>query len=71
MVTGSAYALQAAKEKGHSVVICDHARCEKVFSGELRQRMYYVEPSGEVCISSKLRRRVIRKADPIPTRRPF
>jgi hypothetical protein len=27
--------------------------------------MYNVEPSGEVCISSKFRRRVIRKADPI------
>lgn len=63
------YALQAAKEKGHSVIICDHARYEKVFSGRLRQRMYYVEPSGEVCISPMLRRRVIRKADSIPTSR--
>src|SRR4029077_12264623 len=60
------YALQAAKEKRHSVAIFDRARFDKNFCGELWQRMYNVEPSGEVCISSKFRRRVIRKADPIP-----
>lgn len=66
------YALQAAKEKGHSVGICDHARFDKNFSsGELWQRRYIIEPSGEVCISSKFRRRIIRKADPIPTMRPL